>query len=96
MSGIHGLVAQAALETGIDYMDLGIGGVEPDILYELDEKVREAGLTFITEAGFASGTRSASSCRARLDARHAAVSSARARRASSHCAQSSLFTFSGG
>lgn len=49
-------IAQAALEAGINYMDLNAVCAELDKLYQLDDKVREAGLTFITRAGFAAGT----------------------------------------
>jgi hypothetical protein len=56
ITGPEGKIARAALESGIHYVDLCIGGTEAEIVRQFDEKVREAGLTFIIEAGFAVGT----------------------------------------
>jgi saccharopine dehydrogenase (NAD+, L-lysine-forming) len=50
-----GQIAQAAFDAGIDYINLNASEKTRQVLRKLDKGVREAGLTFITEAGFVPG-----------------------------------------
>jgi len=53
--GIGEKIAQAALDARIDYIDLSANDEKRKLLLKLDGRIREAGLTFITEAGFLPG-----------------------------------------
>jgi len=48
-------IAQTAYEAGIDYIDISGSDEIRKPLKQLDEQVREAGLTFITQAGYVPG-----------------------------------------
>jgi saccharopine dehydrogenase (NAD+, L-lysine-forming) len=48
-------VAVAALESGIDYLDLHFGAAKMRELKELEARIQAAGLCFVTEAGFHPG-----------------------------------------
>jgi len=50
-----GQIAQAAFDARIDYIDLTTNDKKRQRLRELDKSILEAGLTFITEAGFVPG-----------------------------------------
>jgi len=55
VTGIGGSIARAAMDAKIDYIDLNADSEKRQVLRELDGEIREAGLTFITEAGFVPG-----------------------------------------
>jgi len=48
-------VARAALSAGIDYLDIQYSSHKLKILHTLEEEIQEAGLCFITEAGYHPG-----------------------------------------
>lgn len=50
-----GQMAEAALEAGVDYIDLNAGSDRRRAMRDLDGEIRRAGLTFVHEAGFAPG-----------------------------------------
>jgi len=52
-------VARAALSAGIDYLDIQYSSHKLEILHTLEEEIQEAGLCFITEAGYHPGLPSA-------------------------------------
>lgn len=49
------VVVHAALETGVDYLDVQLGAVKFALLKSLAEEIERSGLCFITEAGFHPG-----------------------------------------
>jgi saccharopine dehydrogenase (NAD+, L-lysine-forming) len=53
------IVAHAALETGVDYLDVQLGAKKFALLQSLAEKIERAERSFITEAGFHPGLPSA-------------------------------------
>ncbi|AHF11462.1 hypothetical protein DEHRE_12265 [Dehalobacter restrictus DSM 9455] len=53
------IVAQAALQAGIDYLDVQLGSKKFAYLQSLATEIKSAGRTFITEAGFHPGLPSA-------------------------------------
>jgi len=48
-------VIRSALEAGVDYLDVQIGGKKLALLQSLAEEIKQAGRCFITEAGFHPG-----------------------------------------
>lgn len=54
-----GNVVQAALKSGVDYLDVHLDAKKLALLMSLDEKIGSAGRCFITEAGFHPGLPSA-------------------------------------
>ena len=52
-------VVRSALEAGVDYLDVQIGGKKLALLQSLAEEIKQAGRCFITEAGFHPGLPSA-------------------------------------
>ena len=50
-----GVVARAALETGVDYLDVQLSANKFALLQSLAREIKSAGRCFITEAGFHPG-----------------------------------------
>lgn len=50
-------MAEAALDAGVDYIDLNAGSDRRRAMRDLDGEIRRAGLTFVHEAGFVPGAR---------------------------------------
>jgi saccharopine dehydrogenase (NAD+, L-lysine-forming) len=55
VTGVGGRIARAAFKAGVNYIDLNADNEKRKALAELEKDVRDAGLTFITEAGFVPG-----------------------------------------
>ncbi|PPD57290.1 saccharopine dehydrogenase family protein [Dehalogenimonas etheniformans] len=53
------VVIRAAIESKVDYLDIQLDSKKFDLLMRLDNEIKEAGLCFITEAGFHPGLPSA-------------------------------------
>lgn len=58
-SAPYDTVIRTALEAGVDYLDVQIGGKKLALLQSLAEEIQKAGRCFITEAGFHPGLPSA-------------------------------------